>query len=64
VDPGNSANVVTASVPMVLADISPASGPQVVQVTVPPKGSLPATVNIVLVINGVSAISPQQFTFV
>jgi IPT/TIG domain len=64
VDPGNAANLVTAATGTVLTDVAPTTGPQRVQVTIPAKGTLPNLVDIVLEINGVSAISPQQFTFI
>ncbi len=64
VDPGNSANSVTAVNTMVLTDVVPATGPQRIQVTIPPKGGLPNLVNIVLTVGGVPTTSPQPFTFV
>ena len=64
VDPGNAANFVNAATGTVLTDVATATGPQRVQVIVPAKGALPNIVDITLEINGVSATSPQQFTFV
>lgn len=66
VDPANSANFVLGTNPTVLSNVSTAAGPQRVEVTVPPRGTLPANpnpVNIILQIEGATAVSPQQFTF-
>jgi hypothetical protein len=64
VDPVNAGNFVNAATGTVQTDVAPATGPQRVQVIVPAKGALPNLVDITLEINGVSATSPQQFTFV
>jgi hypothetical protein len=63
VDPNNSASFVDGVAPIVQPDVSPTVGPQRVQITVPPRGTLPATVDITLEIDGARAVSPQQFTF-
>jgi hypothetical protein len=61
VDPGNSANVVVAATGTVLTDVAVGTGPQRVQITVPPRGTLPLTVNIVLEIGGLT--STTAFTY-
>lgn len=66
VDPASNANFVLGTNPTVLSDVSTAAGPQRAEVTVPPRGTLPANpspVNIILQIEGATAVSPQQFTF-
>lgn len=61
VDPGNSANVVVATTGTVLTDVAVGTGPQRVQITVPPRGTLPLIVNIVLEIGGLT--STTAFTY-
>jgi hypothetical protein len=63
VDPGNPGNFVTAATGTVRADIAVALGPQVVEIVVPARGTVPVNANVTLQIENATAVSPVQFNF-